>query len=111
MYKEIWTLEEFNHIIESVDGALFYFSHEQCNVCKVLKPKVAELIQADFPQIGLFYCDTVNSPELAAQNGVFAVPALLVYFAGRETIRKSRNLGIQELKREIARPYRLVFNG
>jgi thioredoxin 1 len=109
MYKEIKTLEEFKQVIGEDDAALFYFSHQQCNVCKVLKPKIAELIKADFPKIGLFYCDTVNSPELAAQNSVFAVPTLLVYFGGRETIRKSRNLGIEELKMELERPYGLIF--
>ncbi len=109
MYKEIKTLEEFAHIIESNDGALFYFSHEQCNVCKVLKPKVEELIRKDFPKVELFYCDTVNSPELAAQNSVFAVPTLLIYFGGRETVRKSRNVGIQELQGEIERPYQIIF--
>jgi thioredoxin 1 len=109
MYKEVKTLEEFNKVIESNDAALFYFSHEQCNVCKVLKPKVANVLENDFPKIELFYCDTVKSPELAAQNSVFAVPTLLVYFGGRETIRKSRNVGIEELRKEIERPYQIIF--
>lgn len=109
MYEEIKNLEEFNQVTEANDAALFYFSHEQCNVCKVLKPKVAELIKDNFPKIKLFYCDTVNSPELAAQNSVFAVPTLLIYFGGRETIRKSRNVGIEELRSNIERPYQLVF--
>ena len=67
------------------------------------------LVETNFPKIELFYCNTVNSPELAAQNSVFAVPTLLVYFGGRETVRKSRNLGIEELKVELERPYGLVF--
>jgi hypothetical protein len=48
-------------------------------------------------------------PEVAAQNRVFAVPTLLVYFDGREYIRKSRNIGIGELEREIERPYSMIF--
>lgn len=109
MYKTIETLIEFNQVVEATDAVLFYFSHEQCNVCKVLKPKVADLLENDFPKIELFYCDTVNSPELAAQNSVFTVPTLLIYFGGRETIRKSRNVGIEELRKEIERPYQIIF--
>lgn len=88
---------------------LAYFSTETCNVCKVLKPKVAELIQASFPEIKLVYIQTDKLPEVAAQNQVFAVPTLLVYFEGREYIRKSRNIGIGELEREIDRPYSMIF--
>lgn len=88
---------------------LAYFSTETCNVCKVLKPKVAELIQASFPEIKMVYIQTDKLPEVAAQNQVFAVPTLLVYFEGREYIRKSRNIGIGELEREIDRPYSMIF--
>ena len=35
-------------IIENDEAALFYFSTPTCNVCKVLKPKVKELIEEDF---------------------------------------------------------------
>ena len=97
MYTLVKSLNEFNELIEIKEAVLFYFSHEQCNVCKVLKPKVEELIEEYFPKIELFYCDTVKYPEIAAQNSIFAVPTLKVYFAGRETIKKSRNLGIEEI--------------
>jgi len=109
MLKEVEKLEEFSEIIEVNDAVLFYFSHEQCNVCKVLKPKVEEFVSSSFPKIELFYCDTIKSPEIAAQNSIFAVPTIMVYFAGRETIRKSRNVGIDELELELERPYRMIF--
>jgi hypothetical protein len=49
-------------------------------------------------------------PEVAAQNQVFAAPTILVFFEGRESIRKSRNIGIGELQREIERPYEMIFS-
>lgn len=107
--KVIKTIEEFSNIAKAEDAALFYFSHEQCNVCRVLKPKIQELFASSFPKIGLFYCDTKKSPELAAQNSIFTVPTILIYFAGKESIRKSRNIGIEELKKELERPYSLIF--
>jgi thioredoxin-like negative regulator of GroEL len=109
MYQPITSIHEFNLAIEQNEAALFYFSHEQCNVCKVLKPKVAELIEKNFQNIKLFYCDTITYPDLAAQNSIFAVPTLSIYFTGKEFIRKSRNLGIEELAKVLERPYDLLF--
>ena len=109
MFEQVESFEAFLKLKEEEPALLAYFSTETCNVCKVLKPKVAELIQASFPEIKLVYIQTDKLPEVASQNQVFAVPTLLVYFEGREYIRKSRNIGIGELEREIDRPYSMIF--
>jgi thioredoxin-like negative regulator of GroEL len=109
MFEQVESFEAFLKHKEEEPALLAYFSTESCNVCKVLKPKVADLIQASFPEIKMVYIQTDKLPEVAAQNQVFAVPTLLVYFEGREYIRKSRNIGIGELEREIDRPYSMIF--
>lgn len=109
MFEQVESFEAFLKLKEEEPALLVYFSTETCNVCKVLKPKVAELIQTSFPEIKLVYIQADKLPEVAAQNQVFAVPTLLVYFEGREYIRKSRNIGIGELEREIDRPYSMIF--
>ncbi len=109
MIITIENLEQYNEVIEKEDAILFYYSHEQCNVCKVLKPKVAEMLTDEFPKAKMYYCDTKESPELAAQNSIFAVPTILIYFGGRESVRKSRNIGVNELREYIERPYNLIF--
>lgn len=109
MFTEIKSFEEFLTLKESEPALLGYFSTEACNVCKVLKPKVAELIQSEFPEIKLVYIKSDIFPEIAAQNQVFAAPSILVFFQGREYIRKSRNIGISELYNEIQRPYSMIF--
>jgi len=113
MEKEILNVENidaFNKIIETEDAALFYFSHEKCNVCKVLKPKLAEMLEENFPKLKMYYADTVTAPEIAGQNRVFAVPTIVVYFGGREFSRKSRSIGVSELVMELERPYQLIFD-
>lgn len=109
MFKEIKSFDEFLKLKEKEPAVLAYFSTDVCNVCKVLKPKVDELIRADFPEIKLLYIKSDQLPEVAAQNQVFAAPTILVFFTGREYIRKSRNIGISELKNEIERPYSMMF--
>ncbi len=109
MFIEIQSYKEYLKLKEEEPAFLAYFSTETCNVCKVLKPKISELVQSKFPQILLVYIDSNKLPELAAQNQIFVAPTIIVYFEGREFIRKSRNIGIGELQREIERPYSMIF--
>lgn len=109
MFIEIESFEEFLDLKEKEPAMLAYFSTRVCSVCKVLKPKVEELIRANFPKLKLVYIQSDKLPEVAAQNSVFSAPTLLVFFDGRETIRKSRSIGIGELKLEIERPYSMLF--
>lgn len=110
MFTEIQSLKEFNTLKQEEPALLGYFSTEACNVCKVLKPKVAELIVEEFPQVKLAYVKSDVLPDVAGQHQVFAAPTILVFFDGRETIRKSRNIGIDELRKEISRPYSMIFS-
>ena len=105
----ITSTTHFQQVTNDHQAVLFYFSHEQCSVCKILKPKVIELLESRFPQMRPFYCDTVKQPEVAAQNRVFTVPTLLIFFEGKETFRFSRNVGLEELEQAIRRPYSLLF--
>lgn len=110
MIIEVKSYNEFLEFLEKEPAILAYFSTDQCNVCKVLKPKVEELLTTHFPQIKMLYVKSDKLPEAAAQNRVFAAPTILVYFDGREYIRKSRNIGVGELKKEIERPYSMIFS-
>jgi thioredoxin-like negative regulator of GroEL len=110
MNRNIDNIQEFEQFVAERPAVLAYFSTTECNVCKVLKPKVMELVLSEFFQISLVYVETNLQPEVAAQNRIFAVPTLLVFFDGKEYIRKSRNFGLDELRKELLRPYRLMFS-
>ena len=105
----IYSISEFDLILAENDAVLAYFSTETCSVCHVLKPKVIEMVSEAFPKMKMVFIESDQLPELAAQFRVFTAPTVIVFFAGRETIRKSRAFGVDELKSEIARPYFLLF--
>lgn len=107
--ETIKSLQEFEQLLAEQDAVLAYFSTEICSVCKVLKPKVIEMVAQSFPKMKMVFIESDKLPEIAAQNRVFAAPTIVVFFAGRETIRKSRAFGIDELKAEIQRPYSMMF--
>jgi thioredoxin-like negative regulator of GroEL len=95
--------------IESEKGLLLYFSSDSCSVCKVLKPKVAELLSEKFPRMQSLYVDTEKSPVIAGQFRVFTIPTILVFFEGKEQQRYSRNIAMHQLEEAIDRPYGLIF--
>lgn len=110
MYSIVTTLDDFSALLRDHSAVLAYFSTVECNVCKVLKPKVEEMVSTDFPEIRLVYVEINHAPEVSAQNRIFAVPTLVVYFDGKEFFRKSRSFGLGELYDDLERPYRLMFS-
>ena len=74
MQNEITTLTEFEEIIKSNTAVAFYLSTPECNVCKVLKPKLIEFLSEKFPKIKFVYVNIAIAKELAAQKMFFLFP-------------------------------------
>ena len=104
------SIDEFLKISKTNIAVCFYLSTSECNVCKVLKPKVIELIESDFPNISFYYVDLNEAKEISGQLSVFSIPTILVYFEGKETIRTSRNVHLEELREQIDRYYKMIFS-
>ena len=100
---------KFLEITETNKAVCFYLSTPECNVCKVLKPKVIDMIENDFAEINFCYVDLNEAKEISGQLSVFSVPTILVYFEGKEMIRASRNVHIEELCEQIDRFYKMIF--
>jgi thioredoxin-like negative regulator of GroEL len=106
--KDIFTIEEFNDFIASNEATVVYFSTPECNVCKVLKPKLIEMLKEKFSLFSFAYVDCNTAKELSAQNSIFSVPTIIFYIQGRELFRKSRNINLSELEYELERPYSFI---
>ena len=109
-YKSITSKEEFQDILSNNLGVLFYFSTLSCSVGEALEPKVIDLLKRNFPKIPFYYLDMNLLPEISAKNNVFVEPTILVFFEGKEAIRKSRIISIPDLSNSISRIYNLAFD-
>lgn len=109
MEKNIDSFAHLEKIKEESPSVLFYFSQPECNVCKQLKPKIIDLLKKEFPKTEFYYVNIKDIPEAGGQYSVFAVPTIIVYFEGREFMRYGRNLGINQLREDLERPYGLFF--
>ncbi len=77
---------------------------------KIIKTlEVLEIFLNANPNIGFAYFNVSDAKELAAQNSVFTVPTIVFFIDGKETLRKSRNINLNELKKELKRHYSFLF--
>lgn len=102
------TLETINQTLQTNDAVMLYFSAPSCNVCHALKPKLVEAITAEFPIFVIESIDISETPEIASHFSVFAIPTVLIFFQGREFLRKSRHMSVGEVVEDIRRPYTLM---
>ena len=102
------TLDTLNQTLHTHDAVMLYFSAPTCNVCHALKPKLTEAIMDNFPSFVIESIDISETPEIASYFSVFAIPTLLIFFQGREFLRKSRHMSVGEVIEYIRRPYNLM---
>lgn len=108
MLIDLYSLSEFEQFVSSSKASVVYFSTQDCNVCKVLKPKLIEMLKEKFSLFNFGYVDCNKAPELTAQNSIFTVPTIIFYIEGKELFRKSRNINLLELEEELERPYSFI---
>jgi len=105
----VGSLEELQALVAREPAVLAYFSTPDCRVCQALRPKVADLLEREFPRVVGVYVDCGALPAAAGQYQVFSVPTMVVFFEGREWLRHGRSVGLAELRQAIGRPYQLLF--
>lgn len=102
------TLDNIKNSIETNQAVLVYFSAPSCNVCHALKPKLLEAIEANFEEFVIESVDISKNEDIAPHFGVFTIPTILVFLDSKEFLRKSRNMSVDEVIREIKRPYEIM---
>ncbi len=82
--------------------ALLVLTTPDCGVCNAIKPKLAEMSDR-YELLELRYVDVASAPEAAGTYNVFAVPVVILFVHGRETVRFARHFGIGELEEAVSR--------
>lgn len=88
---------------------MLLFKHNRMQCLQSIKPKVIEMIKSDFSEMNFCYVELNEAKEISGQLSIFSVPTILVYFEGKETIRASRNVHLEELREQIDRYYKMIF--
>jgi len=91
------------------EACLVYLSTNDCGACGALLPKI-ESMAKEFPKLKAFHISLPQHPELVAPMAVYAAPTIIVYFDGKEQIRKSGRFSIDEIRNPLERIYNLFFS-
>lgn len=102
-------IDEIKKTLEENPAVMLYFSAPTCNVCHALKPKLFEAIKSNFKEFQIISIDTSIDQEIAAHFSVFTIPTVLVFLGGKEFLRKSRHMSVDEVVGEITRPYEIMM--
>jgi len=103
-------IKEIETTVKENLAVMLYFSAPSCNVCHALKPKLLDAIESNFEEFKIISIDVSQEQEIAAHFSVFAIPTVLVFLDGREFLRKSRHMSVDEVVREIQRPYEIMLS-
>lgn len=101
-------VKELNTKLKEELAMVLYFSSPSCSVCHVLRPKLMQALEEEYPAIGRYHADISLTPEIAAEFQVFSAPTIIIFLEGREFIRKGRAMSVDGLIQEIKRPYELM---
>jgi len=102
-------LQHLEQLIRENQAVMLYFYSDRCAPCVSLRLKVEALIQQNYSSFELCFIDSEKHPSITAQFGVFANPAILVFFEGNEFMRWSKYVSIQQIETAIDRPYQIIF--
>ena len=91
-------------------AALLLFGGEACGVCRVLKPQIEAMLADEFPALEGCYLDCQGQASMfCAQEGVFSLPVVQVWFDGRKFAEFARVFSLGQVREAIARPYQMAF--
>ena len=102
------SINNINNAIKENMAVMVYFSAPTCNVCHALKPKLLEAIDENFDNFKVESVDISVDEDIAPHFGVYSIPTILIFLDGKEFFRKSRNMSVAEVIKEIKRPYEIM---
>ncbi|MED3479248.1 thioredoxin family protein [Bacillus thuringiensis] len=94
------TIEELATYIEEQQLVLLFIKTKNCGVCDVMLRKVNCLLENydDVEKIEILLQDM---QEIAGRYGVFTGPTILLFHNGKEILRESRFISLENLERTI----------
>lgn len=95
--------------IHANPAAAILFTDADCRVGDAVEPKLAELLEDQFPEVRFTVVHRTDLPRRLAELGVVTFPTLITWFGGRESSRFVRVFSLAAVAEAIERPYSILF--
>ena len=102
--QPITNQEEIKEQIKVHDLVVVYFTG---SACEVIKEKV-ESILAKYPKVKGVEVNGEKYPEVAIGFEVYALPLMILFVQGRESLRVGRNLDLREFEAKLIRYMKMM---
>jgi len=100
--------EDLLKLIDTSDLLLCFFTGRCFWGSDDLLGKVDNML-SNYPKVKSIKINIDESPSLCAEFSIFIAPTILLFTQGKETLRESRFIVINELDKNINRYYNLMF--
>ncbi|MEQ6889235.1 thioredoxin family protein [Halomonas sp. CS7] len=91
-------------------AVLVLYGGRACGVCQAIKPRLAAMLAAEFPRLEALYVDCQGEASaLCAQQRVFSLPVVELWFEGQRFDTFVRAFSLAEVRRALQRPYAARF--
>ena len=108
MIKTYKNMEEIQNLIQEEKMVVGYLTSKNCNMCKDLFPKIEKMAEG-FEHLKGFRVESEDVPQIASVFHTFMVPTIILFVEGKETIRRTRTISVQELAAIIERYYGFMY--
>lgn len=99
IYDKLNNIANFNELIDSKKPFILYFGSQDCGVCSSMGITLDEVTEnIDIP---IYKINIKEDNKISAQNLVFTVPTILVFYDGKEVLRESRYIDFNNVKKVL----------
>lgn len=99
IYDKLNNIDDFNTIKDTKKPFILYFWSEDCGVCNSMGITLEETKEnIDIP---IYKINIKEDNKISAQNLVFTVPTILVFYDGKEVLRESRYIDFNNVKKVL----------
>ncbi|PEA84399.1 thioredoxin family protein [Bacillus pseudomycoides] len=93
-------MEELIAYIEEQGRLLLFIKTENCGVCDVMLEKVNRLLK-QYKNVGNIVVSFEDMKEISAKYLVFTAPTVLLFHQGKEILRESRFISLDNIERTL----------
>lgn len=101
--------QALQNIMNHHELCVVYFTGSACSACEVIKLKV-ETILANYPEVKGIEVNGKEHPEIAISYDVYALPLMILFVQGKESLREGKHLNLLEFERKLERYVKLIAN-
>jgi len=99
--------ESIDTLSKESEVLILQFGTSTCAPCVSIKEKI-DMWSADYSNVNSRYISIEEYPDIAAEQGIFSAPTILVFVEGKLTIREAGYFSLEDIFMRVERYIKLL---